>query len=245
MGSLGESRSHEDSAPGAATPDRLGTGLWAVCTAILGITAGFQFYRGAPVDGMIFGIAFLVALVGRRHDAGEPMPAAGARVPFLVAGGVAVSVAAAVLPRYAGADTVIFALVGLVVLIRAGRAGTRPDGRAAGTRRRLDRPLIRALVAWSVLIVALAALELTGYFLSLAGPRAEWRHPPLSDVVTTWFDQPWSRLILGLLWVWAGMELMTVLGMVRPSRAARAAVAEAGVSDADPDAGNARREERP
>ena len=205
---------------GAVRADRADTAVWAVFTAILAITGLFHFYRGAPVDGMVFCAVALICLLARRTDASRThhrsFPDFVARAarhplvgPFTVLLGTALVIVLMVAPRYSHADVVVFAVLTLLILGTAAR-----PARHCRNVRLPARPTRRAVVLWSVLVVAFSACELVAYFLSTAGPAAEQQHPPLSDALSPLLDSAVGRLVFLVCWLIVGRGLGERLGLL-------------------------------
>lgn len=209
--------------------DTAATALWAVGTAVPAIAAGFHFYRGAPIDGVVFSAVALVCLAGRRTDAAPARvraahPPVRLTAPWTIAVVLGVGAVLAVARRYSPVDALLFVALAVPVLfLTATRGGPPPCGEPDPDRQAPavpgpDRPLRRAMVWWACPVLALSACELVNYFLSTSGPAAEQDHPPLSDVVTSLFDSDYRRLVLALVWLWLGVGLLEALGVLRVVR---------------------------
>ncbi|WP_066519850.1 hypothetical protein [Curtobacterium ammoniigenes] len=180
---------------------------WA---AILLITSGFQFGRGAPVDGIVFaGVA--VALVidalitSRRRTRRRRRPLlrlpeqsftwrATVVVGLLVAAGVGVAA-----PQ---------SIVALVAVVAAGVLASILAWPRDRPMRALHDATARSAGLWAVLIVALCTWELLNFFLGVGSARADWQHPALSDLIAPLLD---NRVVRGLgfaIWLAAGAALI-------------------------------------
>lgn len=203
----------------------------AAWVAILAITAGFQFFRGASIDGTVFtvaAIALIVDIIG--------LPARFAFRPPRVRKGVVVGACAltaaalVLLPRYSVADAVIVVAVGLAVVpfmwaIPSGRGEDAPgrldDARSERETGRLERhakdaadpeaarrAVRHAALLWAALGIALCLWEMTAFFLGMPSPRAEWAHPPLSDLIGPMLSNPIGRAVCVVLWLGGGVALL-------------------------------------
>lgn len=176
---------------------------------ILALTSGFQFFRGAPADGVVFAAAAaaltldLTGVLRFARTAWLP--------PRVVAFSVGVVIVAllAMLPRYSFADGVIVAGIGLSVIPFAwpNHASTSVDVSPAGSGAP-SRAIRRAAILWSMLGVALCLWELSSFFLGMPSPTAEYEHPPLSDIIGPLLDDPFGRAVGAALWLLGGAALL-------------------------------------
>jgi hypothetical protein len=164
---------------------------------------GFQFYRTAPVDGVVFlGTAaiLIVSLTGvlRRFDGWRWAPGRVLAV-------VALAVAAIVLvftPRHGWPDGIVVAATGILVFIVAWPEPSDESVDVAGWSTRLTR----SAIAWSCVGLAFCAWELTTYFLGL-GAVGRLSYPALSDVINPFIDTPVGRVICIAAWLGGGVAL--------------------------------------
>lgn len=180
--------------------------------AILCLTSGFQFFRGAPADGAVFVAAALALAL---DSLGLLRFLGSARFPRAAVGytiGAAIVVVIAALPRFSIAAGVIVAGVGLAVIPFAWSdparhsAPRRPQGsREAGSPPRAIR---RAAILWSGLAVALCLWEMTAFFLGMPSAAAQYAHPALSDVIMPLLGNPLSLGAGTALWLLGGAALL-------------------------------------
>ena len=60
----------------------------------------------------------------------------------------------------------------------------------------------RSAYAWSALVLFLCAWELGMFFSDHFQPGGQRTYPPLTDLVEPLFQQPFTRWILAVLWLW-------------------------------------------
>lgn len=177
---------------------------------VLALTAVFHFLRGAPVDAWIFlGGAIVIGLDGLGWLR-IPLRAARADrdalshrvVAYSLIGVAALTFAFA--PLYGGVDTAI--VVGLGVLLLPVVWAERP--RASGAAVAAASAVRRAAIAWSAVIVAGCAWEITVFFLGRPSAAAENDFPALSDLVDPAIAWPPARAALVALWLVGGYALI-------------------------------------
>lgn len=186
---------------------------------ILCLTSGFQFFRGAPLDGAVFAaaaIALGLANLGLLQFVGSTRVA---RPVLGYAVGALIVVVVALLPRFSLADGVIVIGVGLTAIPFAwSDQGRWPpytrakNGAVSGTDRASGhsptRALRRAAILWSALAVALCLWELTAFFLGMPSAAAEYAHPALSDLIMPLLANPLSLGVGTALWLLGGAALL-------------------------------------
>lgn len=187
---------------------------WA---AILLITSGFQFGRGAPIDGIVFAgvsIALLLdAAVGpglrRRQSVSNVRRPARLRLrlptdPFPRRLTVVVGAAAAAIvgfaPSFAPITGALVVLCGVLAMSIAW-----PHDRAMHP---LDAASGRSAGIWAVLVIALCAWEVVNFFLGLGSAHADWEHPALSDLLAPLLAQPPLRAVGFAIWLLSGAALL-------------------------------------
>lgn len=180
---------------------------------VLVLTSVFHFIRGAPVDAWIFlagavvigldGLGWLRiplrALTGR--EAADREALSHRVVAYTLIAVAAVIFAFA--PLYGGVDTAI--VVGIGVLLLPVVWADRPRASGAVDARGSVR---RAAIAWSAVIVAGCAWEITVFFLGRSSPTAESDFPALSDLVDPAVAWPPARAALVALWLLGGYALI-------------------------------------
>lgn len=196
---------------GAGFTARLRTNLpWI---AILGLTSGFQFFRGAPTDGMVFGIAGLVLVAdifGLMSFVRIPSPRPRGGVTLTV--GIVLTLLLTLLPRYSVTDGILLVGIGLTLVPFVwaeppARMQHERDGED-DTRSRWRPTLRRSAVLWSCLVVVFCLRELGSFFLAMPSPQAEFDHPPLSDLLDPLMDNPFGRFAAVALWLLLGAALL-------------------------------------
>jgi len=198
---------------------------------ILALTSGFQFFRGAPADGVVFLLAAAALVL---DVAGLLRFARTAQLPRRTVGfsvGAVVVALLTMLPRYSFADGVIVAGIGLTLIPFAWpdpAARTRESSERAVAADAADadaadadaadpeeavvdaptRAVRRAAILWSALGVALCLWELGSFFLGLPSPAAQYAHPALSDLIGPPMDNPIVRAAGAALWLLGGAALL-------------------------------------
>ncbi len=182
--------------------------LSAPWIAIVAITAVVQFIRGAPIDGVVFGVvavALLADVIGAIPQIG-PLARPGT-VPVL-AGGLTVALLLALMPRHGIVDGIVLVGVGIAAVpvawagVRSGAERTRgpwPGDTAA---------LRRTAILWAAVGVATCAWELTSFVLGRVLPEQKEQHPAISDLIDPALDQFWFRALFALGWVALGVALL-------------------------------------
>lgn len=176
---------------------------WA---AILVLTGAVQFYRGAVPDGVVFEVA-AVLIVGDALG-WLPEPAQGGRASFtllLVVGAVAV-VALILMPRHTPAEGVVVIAVGVLAIPLAWR-GNAPIPSREGEPAR--RAIVRSAVAWGCVALATALWELGSFVLGRVDLAHPLDHPAISTLLDPVVDTWIGRLVFAILWVLAGIGLLT------------------------------------
>ena len=174
--------------------------LW-IC--VLGIMAGFQTWRGAYVDGILF-FALVAMLVLDRLTGGKIViikrPIVAPKVITLGITGV-LGVALVLAPRHTWIDLVAFIAIGVTVLIVAWEPAPK----------RVKRPkkaMLRSMWFWSMSAVALCLWEATAFILSVSVPNGYKYFPTISVLLDPFVENPWGRLVFVGLWLAAGYGLL-------------------------------------
>jgi hypothetical protein len=178
----------------------------AICT----LCGGFQIYRGAPVDG----IFFLVVAAALFADAAGWLRALD-RYPFrhlalgmqLALGLIAVAVITFA-PEFGPADLIIVSLIGVTAVVVAWRDDDLLGPSSRTNDALVRRAMRRSAIAWSIGGVALCLWELASFFLAMPSARAEYNHPPLSDLIDPLVATPFGRAICAALWLLGGAMLL-------------------------------------
>jgi hypothetical protein len=183
-------------------PLRASIAQWAWIVIML-LTGGFQFYRGAAPDGIVF-TALAAALI---LDALHWMPAFRAREwrPSRTLLVIALGIAAAVLaltPRHGLADSVVLIVSGALVLIVAWPDHSNGTGRPAWTPR-----MRRSATLWAAVGIAVCLWELAMYFLGTYVPGGRDDFPALSDLLDPLIQNPIGRVLFVAMWLLGGVAL--------------------------------------
>jgi len=186
----------------------------AAWIGILALTSGFQFFRGAPMDGMVFGVAAAL-LIGDVFGllSFVRIPSPRPRRWVSIAAGVVLTLLLTFLPRYSIADGIILVAIGLTLMpfvwadppARMQEESTEQQDATTDATRVAIR---RAALLWSAVGVLLCLWELGSFFLAMPSPAAEFRHPPLSDLIDPIMNNPFGRLACVALWLLAGVGLL-------------------------------------
>jgi hypothetical protein len=181
---------------------------------VLVLTCGFQFFRGAPMDGMVFAVAGLLLiadLFGVLSFVRIPSPRP--RRVVSIGAGVVLALLLTFLPRYSVADGIVLVAIGLTLVPFVwadppGRMHEEQDADEEGTKDAARRAITRTAILWSAVGVLLCIWELAAFFLAMPSPDAEYKHPPLSDLIDPIMDNPLGRFACVALWLLAGVGLL-------------------------------------
>lgn len=168
---------------------------------VLLVAGGFHFYRGAPLDGVVFVAAGALAAgdaPGQTLRARTPRWSSAVAMPATLV----LAVALGLLPLGSWVTGVLLAVLGLAALLAALSGGDEP----AGSGWRWRRPS-RTGLAWTLIALAGCLLELTAYFLGEARGAAA-QVPALSDLLQPLIDQPVWRVPLMAGWLLLGLALL-------------------------------------
>jgi len=172
---------------------------------VLAIMAGFQLWRGAWVDGIVFGLLVIVLIVdnqtnGRIRLLKRPLTAPRwVILPITAALGVFLVVA----PRHGWADLLGMVAVGITVLLLA----WVPDPPGP---KRPARAMRSSVLLWSGLSVGLCLWEAIAYILSTRSVAAVQEYPTVSILLDPFVESPIGRIIVVTLWLLGGLGLMRV-----------------------------------
>lgn len=174
--------------------------LW-VC--VLGIMAGFQTWRGAYVDGILF-FALVAMLIIDRLTGGrivvinKPIVAPKA-LTLAITGTLGLVLVLA--PRHSWIDLVVFVAIGVTVLLVAWEPA--PE--------RVQRPpqaYRRSMLVWSLLGVELCLWEATAFVLSVTLTGGSEVFPTISVLLNPFVEKMWGRLVFVGLWLAGGYGLL-------------------------------------
>lgn len=146
----------------------LGSWFWLVAMTIM---AGFQTWRGAYLDGIIFALLVLSLLVdaftGVRRTEPEQREHFRMRKSMLWGLAGVATVVLVLAPRHELATLVVVVLIGVVMLVIAWLPRSSMPSQERG---RLSRQSLRSIVIWSLLGVLLCDWEATAFVLSVTTP---------------------------------------------------------------------------
>lgn len=174
--------------------------LWII---VLAIMAGFQTWRGAYVDGLLF-FALVAMLVIDRLTGGrlvilkKPIVAPKA-VTLAITGTLGVVLVLA--PRHSWIDLAVFIAIGVTVLLVAWEPAPQ----------RIQRPhkaYLRSMWTWSMLAVAICVWEAAAFVLSVTLPGGNEDFPTISVLLDPFVENIFGRIIFVGLWLAAGYGLL-------------------------------------
>lgn len=180
----------------------------AAWITILILTGGFQIYRDAIPDGIVFFAMALALILGRtpvlgrfNHYSWQPRRTA-VLLASLVAGVVLVFT-----PRHGFWDGVVVAFTGVLVLLVAWPDPPSVEkADAATTESTWTTRLRHSAIAWTVVGIAFCAWELAMYFAGY-GQSGRTEYPALSDLLDPVLDNPIGRLVFAAAWLAGGIAL--------------------------------------
>lgn len=174
--------------------------LW-IC--VLAIMAGFQTWRGAYVDGILF-FSLVAMLILDRLTGGRivilkrPIHAPKA-VTLAITGTLGAVLVLA--PRHSWMDLAVFIAIGITVLLVAWEP-------AAERAERPHNAYMRSMWMWSMLAVALCLWEASAFILSVTLPGGNVDFPTISVLLDPFVENTWGRLVFVGLWLAAGYGLL-------------------------------------
>ena len=174
--------------------------LW-IC--VLGIMAGFQTWRGAYVDGILF-FALVAMLVLDRLTGGRLVILKKHIVaPKVVTLGITGVLGLILLlaPRHSWIDLAALVAIGVTVLIVAWEP-------APERTRRPRKAMVRSVWFWSLATLALGLWETTAFVLSVTVPNGNKYFPTISVLLDPFVESMVGRLIFVGLWLAIGYGLL-------------------------------------
>jgi hypothetical protein len=172
---------------------------------VLAIMAGFQLWRGAWVDGAVFGLLVAVLVIDNQTDGRihllRRLLTAPRWVILAITAGLGVFLVLA--PRHSWLDLLGMVAIGITVLLLA----WVPDPVGAS---RPPNAIRRSLVLWSVLGVALCLWEAGAFILSTRSAAALQEYPTVSILLDPFVESPIGRTIVVTLWLLGGLGLLRV-----------------------------------
>lgn len=174
--------------------------LW-IC--VLAIMAGFQTWRGAYVDGILF-FSLVAMLIIDRLTGGRIVimkkPIAAPKIVTLAITGV-LAVVLVLAPRHSWVDLAVFIAIGVTVLLVAWEPAPEREQRP-------HKALLRSMWMWSMLAVAICLWEATAFVLSVNMPGGNENYPTISVLLDPFVENVWGRLVFVGLWLAAGYGLL-------------------------------------
>lgn len=182
--------------------------LWI---AVLATMAGFQTWRGAYVDGVLFfalsAVLVVDRLTGGRVQLLRRPPTAPRWVLFAIVGTLGALLVAA--PRHGPVSFLVVSAVGVVVFVLAwGPTVARPA--------RPARAIRRSVIVWSIIGVGLCLWEALAFILSVTAPQGSFGFPTVSVLLDPAVEHWASRAVLVAAWLLGGLALLDI---GRPERA--------------------------
>lgn len=174
--------------------------LW-IC--VLAIMAGFQTWRGAYVDGILF-FALVAMLVIDRLTGGQIVilkkPIVAPKAVTLGITGV-LGVVLVLAPRHSWVDLAAFVAIGVTVLIVAWEP-------APERVKRPHKAMLRSMWFWSMAAVALCLWEATAFVLSVTVPNGNENFPTISVLLDPFVESMGGRIVFVGLWLATGYGLL-------------------------------------
>lgn len=165
--------------------------------------AGFQTWRGAYVDGILF-FSLVAMLILDRLTGGRLVilkkPIVAPKIVVLAITGV-LGMVLVLAPRHSWVDLAVFIAIGVTVLLVAWEP--TPD-----REQRTHKALLRSMWMWSMLAVAMCLWEATAFVLSVTMPGGNENYPTISVLLDPFVENVWGRLVFVGLWLAAGYGLL-------------------------------------
>lgn len=193
--------------------------LWIITLSVMAV---FQFWRGAPIDGVIFALIAAIVIVERvartrrppsPAAAGDPDVAAAEGTParptdrcrlvIVLAIAVAAGIVIVVAPRTGAVSISLVAALGVGALALVWNHAPRPTARTPHSRH-------RTRIAWASLGITLCVWEALAYILSVVVPRGWIGFPTVSLLLEPAVDFDPTRALLTVIWLAAGVWLVAV-----------------------------------
>jgi hypothetical protein len=170
---------------------------------VLAIMAGFQTWRGAYVDGILF-FSLSAMLVIDRLTAGKIVilkkHVVAPKVVTLGITGV-LGLVLVLAPRHSWIDLVAFIAIGVTLLIVAWEP-------APERVKRPQQAMLRSMWFWSMAAVALCVWEATAFILSVTVPNGYMYFPTISVLLDPFVESLGGRMVFVGLWLAAGYGLL-------------------------------------
>lgn len=190
----------------------------------LAIMSAFQFWRGAPLDGVIFGV-ITIGLVAeravrmRRNATRGPgiasaRPARAPRLAIIVGVAIAAGLAYVLAPRTGAASILLTTALGVAAVALVWDRGPIARASSPGSRR-------RSRIAWGAVGISLCLWEAIAYVLSVTVPRGWIGFPTVSLLLEPAVDFDPSRALLTGAWLAVGVWLVAGASLRRPPQQAR------------------------
>lgn len=189
-----------------AAPDRLAPG-WTRATviwiAVLSLMAGFQLWRGAWVDGILFTALVAMLVIDRLTGGRVVLIRRAAQAPrwVVVTTTAILGAVLAIAPRHGTLDAIVITALGVLALVLAwSPTGKRPERPAESYR--------RAAITWSLLGVAFCLWEAGAYIASVSGGGENF--PTVSVLLDPLLEWPLGRVFFTAAWLLGGLTLLKV-----------------------------------
>ena len=170
---------------------------------MLAIMAGFQTWRGAYVDGILFFSLSAMLVIDRLTGGKIVILKKHVVAPKVVTLGITgvLGLVLVLAPRHSWIDLVAFIAIGVTVLIVAWEPA--PE--------RVKRPhtaMLRSMWFWSMAAVALCVWEATAFVLSVTVPNGYKYFPTISVLLDPFVESLGGRMVFVGLWLAAGYGLL-------------------------------------
>jgi len=180
-------------------------------TIVLLLAGGFQFFRGAPDDGIVF---TLMACLLLADALGLLSSIPRVRQPSRILVYTIAAVAGVLLiatPRHGIVSGIVVIALGLAVLPVAWSgppARPLPVAKAKQSEEVRPRPLWRAAILWSALGVAICLWEVTAFFFGMPSEAAALEHPTISILLDPVLNVPLGHIVFVVCWLLGGIALL-------------------------------------
>ncbi len=174
--------------------------VWIV---VLSIMAGFQTWRGAYTDGILFFGLSAMLIIDRLTRGRILVLKKHISAPRWLTLSIAVVVAVVLIiaPRHSTYDFVAFIVIGITVLLLAWEPA--PD-----KEKLPHRALVRSALTWSMLAVAICLWEAIAFIFSVTMPDGVENFPTISVLLDPFVESLGGRIIFVTLWLAAGLALL-------------------------------------
>ena len=198
--------------------------LWVVTLSVMCL---FQFWRGAPIDGAIFGVIAVGLVVERvvrmRQSAaavpGEsstkrenpPTSASTRQLAIAIASALVAALVIIGAPRTGPVSIALIAGLGVAAIALVWNRAERPNTISPESRR-------RSRITWASVGIALCLWEAVAYILSVAVPRGWIGFPTVSLLLEPAVNFDPTRALLTVAWLALGVWLIVASATPRSPR---------------------------